>query len=49
VTRAFCEGESAFCIDFTGDCSTFDKQFSTCYSYPQGKKNDISKRIASVV
>lgn len=30
ATNAFINGESASCIDFPGDCSTFDRKDSAC-------------------
>ncbi len=29
-TSAFIDGKNTLFIDFVGNCSTFDKQFSTC-------------------
>jgi len=38
--NAFNDGESASCIESVGDCSTFDRQLSTCCS---AKENTIYK------
>lgn len=37
MTSAFISGEKAFCMDFAGDCSTFDKRSSICLN--QIKRN----------
>lgn len=37
ATNAFINGESASCIDFAGDCSTLDREDSTCLKQKKPK------------